>query len=69
MKNENANLNQLLQTQNDNILNIHRKLQKLEKENAEDFEKILNDQRKDVENLKTFAMTVSKLHETLGFSS
>uniref|UniRef100_A0A7M5X2R5 Uncharacterized protein n=1 Tax=Clytia hemisphaerica TaxID=252671 RepID=A0A7M5X2R5_9CNID len=65
LKNENANLNQMLQQQNDNVLNIHQKLQLLEKENPKDIEKTLKGQRKDVENLKTFAKTVGKLHGTL----
>ena len=65
LKNENANLNQMLQIQNDDILNIHQKLQTFEKKNPKDFKKTLDDQRKDVENLKTFAKSVLKMHETL----
>ena len=68
LKNENANLSQMLQTQNDNIVNIQQKLETLENENIKHFEKTLNNQRKDVKNLKNFAMTVGKLHETLSDS-
>ncbi|XP_066932108.1 uncharacterized protein [Clytia hemisphaerica] len=68
LKSENANLNQMLQQQNDNVLNIHQKLQLLEKENPKDIEKTLKtlkEQRKDIENLKTFSKTVGELHGTL----
>ena len=62
LKNDNANLNQKLQTQNDYTLNIHQQLETLERK---EFEKTLEDQREEIENLKTFAKAVSKLHETL----
>ena len=62
LKNENKNLNQMLQVQNDNLTNIHEKLQRLE---IGDPKKALDDQRKDLKNLKTFAMNVCQLHERL----